>query len=50
MRRLLEEQSGVVSRRQLLALGARKHDIDRLVRRRELTRVHPGVYVDQPAR
>lgn len=36
----------MVSRRQLLALGARKHDIDRLVRRRELTRVHPGVYVD----
>ena len=44
--RLREVQAGVVSRRQLLALGARKHDLDRLVRRRELTRVHPGVYVD----
>ena len=35
-----------MSRPQLLALGARQHDIDRWVRRRDLTRVHPGVYVD----
>lgn len=38
-------QDGVVSRRQLTALGARPHDTRRLLRRR-LTVVHPGVYVD----
>src|SRR6478735_11003645 len=43
---LLHLQSGVVARRQLLASGALPHDIARLVRRRSLTRVHPGVYVD----
>jgi len=35
-----------VSRRQLLAAGHTDADIRRMVRRRELTRVHPGVYVD----
>lgn len=43
---LLDDQSGVVARRQLLATGFRDHDIRRLVRRRELAVVHPGVYVD----
>ncbi len=39
-------QGGVVSRRQLRELGARDHDIARMVRRRELTPVHRGVYVN----
>jgi hypothetical protein len=39
-------QDGVVSRRQLRELGARQHDIVRMVRRRELTIAHPGVYVN----
>ena len=43
---LLAHQCGVVSRGQLLTAGARQHDVDRWVRRRELARVHPGVYVD----
>lgn len=44
--RLLREQSGVVTRRQVLALGGRPHDVRRMLRRRELAEVHPGVYVD----
>lgn len=43
---LLRTQDGVVSRGQLRSLGAADHDLRRLVRRRELTRVHPGVFVD----
>jgi hypothetical protein len=39
-------QDGVVSRRQLRRFGATDKDIERLVRRRELTRVHRGVFVD----
>jgi hypothetical protein len=42
----LSEQAGVVSRRQALAAGLARHDIARLLRRRELTALHPGVYVD----
>ena len=43
---LLAVQEGVVSRRQLRQqLGAAAHDVRRLLRRRELTVVHPGVYV-----
>jgi hypothetical protein len=42
---LLAHQDGVVSRRQLARAGARTHDVERWVRRHELTRVHPGVYV-----
>lgn len=42
---LLVRQDGVVSRRQLDRAGARNHDFERWVRRHELTRVHPGVYV-----
>jgi hypothetical protein len=43
---VLEQQAGVVSRRQLLAIGARDSDIARMLRRRELARVHQGVFVD----
>jgi hypothetical protein len=39
-------QSGVVSRRQLVDLGAAPRDIRRMLRRGELFRVHPGVYVN----
>ena len=42
----LAEQDGVVARSQLLARGLAPHDVRRLVRRRELSPVHPGVYVD----
>jgi len=42
----LIDQSGVVSRRQLACVGLRDHDIARLVRRKELVRIHSGVYVD----
>ena len=46
MRTLLSTQSGVAARSQLLALGLTRHDIARLLRRRELVPIHPGVYVD----
>ena len=39
-------QGGLVTRAQLLELGFADHDIARMVRRRDLVRVHPGVYVD----
>ncbi|HEX7740135.1 MAG TPA: type IV toxin-antitoxin system AbiEi family antitoxin domain-containing protein [Marmoricola sp.] len=39
-------QDGVVSRRQLLDLGASDGDIKRMVRRRELVRMHPGVFIN----
>ncbi len=39
-------QDGVVSRSQLLACGGDDNDIERMVRRRELTVVHRGVYVN----
>lgn len=39
-------QDGVVSRSQLLDAGATRKDIERLLRRNELCRVHPGVYVN----
>ncbi len=42
----LLDQSGVVSRRQARAAGVLPHDLERLVRRRELTRLHPGVFID----
>lgn len=41
-----EEQSGVVAGRQLLACGLNDADIRRKIRRRELSVIHPGVYVD----
>ncbi|WP_182524754.1 hypothetical protein [Nocardioides dongkuii] len=43
---LLRRQDGVASWRQLRAAGVRRHDLDRMLRRRELRRVHPRVYVD----
>lgn len=39
-------QCGVFRRAQLLEAGLTDNDIERLVRRRELTAVHRGVYVD----
>lgn len=45
-RDLRRAQDGVVALRQLHELGAQQHDIERMVRRRELCRVHRGVYVD----
>ncbi|HEX8780880.1 MAG TPA: type IV toxin-antitoxin system AbiEi family antitoxin domain-containing protein [Nocardioides sp.] len=44
--RLLREQDGVVTRRQVQDLGGQPHDVRRMLRRRELAQVHPGVYVD----
>lgn len=43
---LLQSQAGVVTRRQLLDAGLAPHDIARLVRRRELCRLHDGVFVE----
>ena len=43
--RLLLAQDGVVSRAQALHAGLRPHDLRRLVRRRELAPLLPGVYV-----
>ncbi|QOR71233.1 hypothetical protein IM660_02695 [Ruania alkalisoli] len=42
----LTAQDGVISRRQLVAAGARHHDLERLLRRRELRRIHRGVFAD----
>lgn len=39
-------QDGVVTRQQLIDHGATDHDIRRLVRRNELRRLHPGVFVN----
>lgn len=44
--RLLKVQDGIVARRQLMEIGACPHDIRRLLRRRDLVRVHPGVYAN----
>lgn len=46
LHQLRQRQDGVVSRRQLLALGGGDHDIARWRRRRLLSQVHHGVYVD----
>lgn len=43
---LLRRQDGTISRAQLIAEGLQPHDIVRLVRRRDLVRVSPGVFVD----
>lgn len=42
---LLEQQDGVLSRRQVLACGGDDNDIERLIRRRIWARIHDGVYV-----
>lgn len=39
-------QSGVIARRQIQELGGTDADIARMLRRRELVQVHPGVYVN----
>jgi hypothetical protein len=43
-------QDGVVARRQILAAGGTDGDITRLLRWRELTQVHRGVYVNHTGR
>lgn len=43
---LLRTQEGVANRRQLRALGLTKAQVETLLRRRSLTALHPGVYVD----
>jgi hypothetical protein len=43
--RHLSLQAGVISRRQALEAGMAPHDVKRLVRRREWTPAHPGVFV-----
>jgi hypothetical protein len=43
---LTRVQDGVVSRSQILAIGGSDGDIARMIRRRELVVVHPGVYVN----
>lgn len=42
---LLWCQDGVVSRQQVLDCGFELHDLQRMLRRQELVRVHPGVFV-----
>lgn len=42
---VLDRQDGVISRGQLLAGGAQVHDIQRWLRRNELRRVLPGVFL-----
>lgn len=46
LRDLLDHQSGVVARRQLVSLGMTDNDIRRSIRRRDLARVHQGVFVN----
>lgn len=46
MKLATRRQSGVIARRQVLAAGGTENDLRRMVRRRELQRVHPGVFVD----
>ena len=43
---VLDYQSGVVARRQLIAAGARPTDLRRWLRGNELVALHPGVYVN----
>lgn len=51
MRSLMDDvQGGVIARRQLRELHARDHDIRRLLRRKVLTPIHPGVYVGHTGR
>lgn len=50
IRETQRDQDGVISRRQLLEHGATPADLRRLLRRRELVPVHPGVYVDHTGR
>lgn len=43
---LLVDQDGVVARRQLIQAGASGKDVERLIRRRELTVAHRGILVN----
>lgn len=47
---LLFRQDGVISRRQLITAGGRPHDLERWVRRRDLSRVLPGVFLTHTGR
>ncbi|HET9420743.1 MAG TPA: hypothetical protein VFO49_06390 [Nocardioides sp.] len=47
---LLDDQCGVVSRRQVIEAGGTDNDIERLIRRREWARVFEGVYVNHTGR
>ena len=44
--RVIQEQGGLIARRQALGLGATPTQINRALRRREWVAVHPGVYVN----
>jgi len=44
--RLIADQDGLISRRQVLAAGLSPHDIARRLRRREWAAVHDGVFVN----
>ena len=46
LRRTLDEQAGVISRRQVLLVQGSPSDLARLVRRREWVRLLPGVFLD----
>jgi Transcriptional regulator, AbiEi antitoxin len=46
LRDLLDQQAGVLSRRQVIAAGLGDNDLRRLLRRGELVPLHPGVYVN----
>ncbi|MFC4785533.1 hypothetical protein ACT8ZV_13720 [Nocardioides sp. MAHUQ-72] len=46
LEQLLIAQDGLITRRQLKACGQAPHDLERLLRRRELSPVHTGVYVN----
>ncbi|MFC7362141.1 hypothetical protein [Nocardioides astragali] len=48
--RLLREQDGVVGRSQLVAIGASRNDLRRMLGRRELVTIHPCVYVNHSGR
>jgi len=47
---VLRSQDGVISRTQAFDCGLDDSDLERLLRRRELARIHPGVYVDHTGR
>lgn len=46
IRDLLRNQNGIVNRHQALECGLSDNDLRRLLRKRELRKVHPGVYAD----
>lgn len=46
MTQTLEEQAGLISRRQVLACGAEESFIERQLRRREWSRVYRGVFIN----